>query len=142
MKFRNSTLIAAAALLAAPAAFAQTTQTSPAPAEAPQTSAPAPATGTTGTTGSGTAATATVSDGEVSQFATAALAIGKIRQDAAVPDADKNAKSVEAITASGLTAVRFNEIAQAMSGDATLNKRIQDAAAKQTPAGAKAPAQR
>ncbi|MDT8758973.1 DUF4168 domain-containing protein [Sphingomonas psychrotolerans] len=138
MKFRNMMLIPAAALLATPA-FAQTTQTSPAPAEtqtAPGTAAPA-----TGTSGSGTAATASFSDTEVSQFATAALAIGKIRQDAAVPEADKNAKSVEAITASGLTATRFNEIAQAMSSDQALNKRIQDAAAKQSPAGAKAPAQ-
>ena len=141
MKFRNSMLIPAAALLATPAAFAQTAQTqtpaqtSPAPAEAPPAAAP-------GTTGSGTAATATVSDTEVSQFATAALAIGKIRQDAAVPEADKNAKSVTAITSAGLTAVRFNEIAQAMSADQALNKRIQAAAAKQQPAGAAAPAQR
>ena len=139
MKFRNMMLIPAAALLATPA-FAQTTQTSPAPAEtqtAPDAAAPA-----TGTSGAGTAAPATVSDTEVSQFATAALAIGKIRQDAAVPEADKNAKSVEAITTSGLTATRFNEIAQAMSADQTLNKRIQAAAAKQQPAGAAAPAQR
>lgn len=137
MKFRNSTLITAAALLAAPAALAQTTQTSPAPATAPQTET-AP-----GTSGAGTAATATVSENEVTQFATAALAVSKIRQDAAVPDADKNAKSVSAITATGLTAARFNEIAQAMQGDPALNKRIQDAAAKQQPAaGAAAPAQR
>jgi hypothetical protein len=129
MKFRNSTLIAAAALLAAPAAFAQTTQTSPAPAE-PAPAAPAP----DGTTGAGAAAAAPVTDPEVTQFATAALAIGKIRQDAAVPDADKNTKSVAAITASGLTAPRFNEIAQAMQGDPVLNKRIQEAAAKQQPA--------
>lgn len=137
MKFRNSTLIAAAALLAAPAALAQTAQTSPAPATSPQTE-PAP-----GTSGAGTAATATVSESEVTQFATAALAVSKIRQDAAVPDAEKNTKSVAAITATGLTAARFNEIAQAMQGDPALNKRIQDAAAKQTPAaGAAAPAQR
>jgi hypothetical protein len=131
MKFRNSTLITAAALLAAPAAFAQTAQTSPAPAE------PAPATG--GTTGAGTAAT-TVTDAEITQFATAALAVAKVRQDATVPDADKNAKMVEAITASGLPAARFNEIAQAMQSDTALNKKIQDAAAKQQPAAAAAPA--
>jgi hypothetical protein len=137
MKFRNSTLIAAAALLAAPAAFAQTTQTSPAPAEPAAPAAPvAPAPG--GTTGAGAAATATVNETEVSQFATAALAIGKIRQDAAVPDADKNTKSVAAITTAGLTPVRFNEIAQAMQGDPVLNKRIQEAAAKQQPAAAPA----
>lgn len=137
MKFRNSTLISAAALLAAPAALAQTAQTSPAPPATPQTE-PAP-----GTSGAGTAATATVSESEITQFATAALAVSKIRQDAAVPDAEKNTKSVSAITATGLTAARFNEIAQAMQGDPALNKRIQDAAAKQAPAaGAAAPAQR
>ncbi|MDP5279347.1 DUF4168 domain-containing protein [Sphingomonas sp. DG1-23] len=139
MKFRNSMLIPAVALFATPAAFAQTTespaQTSPAPAEAPPAAAP-------GTSGSGTAAAAPVTEAEVTQFATAALAIGKIRQDAAVPEADKNTKSVAAITATGLTAVRFNEIAQTMQGDPALNKRIQDAAAKQQPAGAAAPAQR
>ena len=70
---------------------------------------------------------------------TAALAIGLVRQDAAVPEADKNAKSVTAITSTGLTAVRFNEIAQAMSADPALNTRIQGAAAKQQPAGAAAP---
>jgi hypothetical protein len=137
MKFRNS-MIAAAALLAAPAAFAQDAQTtSPAP---PTSADPSAQTGTTadpsaqpGTTGSGTAA-ATVSDTEVSQFATAAVAAAKVRSDATVAAADKNAKMVEAITASGLPPARFNEIAQAMQSDTALNKRIQDAAAKQAPA--------
>lgn len=136
MKLRNSMLITAAALLAAPAAFAQDAQTtSPAPPTSAEPSAPA------GTTGSGTAAT-TVSDTEVSQFATAAVAAAKIRSDATVAEADKNTKMVEAITASGLPPARFNEIAQAMQSDTALNKRIQDAAAKQTPAaGAATPAQ-
>ncbi|AQR74310.1 DUF4168 domain-containing protein [Sphingomonas sp. LM7] len=135
MKFRNSMLITAA-LLAAPAAFAQDAQTtSPAP---PTTAAPATdPSAQTGTTGSGTAA-ALVSDAEVSQFATAAVAAAKVRSDATVPDADKNAKMVEAISATGLPPARFNEIAQAMQADTALNKRIQDAAAKQAPA---APAQ-
>lgn len=128
MKFRTS-MILSAALLCAPAAMAQT-QTSPAPAE-PAPAAPAQS----GTTGAGTAAT-TVSDAEITQFATAALAVAKVRQDAAVPDADKNAKMVEAITASGLPPARFNEIAQAMQSDTALNKKIQDAAAKQQPAAA------
>jgi hypothetical protein len=47
---------------------------------------------------------------------------------------------VEAITATGLPAKRFNEIAQAMQGDPVLNKKIQDAAAAQQPAAAAAPA--
>lgn len=143
MKLRNSMLITAA-LFAAPAAFAQDAQTtSPAP---PTSADPSAQTGTatdpsaqTGTTGSGTAAT-TVSDTEVTQFATAAVAAAKIRSDATVPEADKNAKMVEAITASGLPPARFNEIAQAMQSDTALNKRIQDAAATQAPAaGAAAP---
>lgn len=133
MKFRT-TMILSAALLCAPAAMAQTTQTAPAPAE-PAPAAPAQE----GTTGAGTAATATVTDAEVTQFATAALAVAKLRQDATVPDADKNAKMVGAITATGLPAARFNEIAQAMQSDTVLNKRIQDAAAKQQPAAAAAP---
>jgi hypothetical protein len=134
MKLRNSMLITAAALLAAPAAFAQDAQTtSPAPPTSADSSAQA------GTTGSGTAAS-TVSDTEVSQFATAAVAAAKVRSDATVPDADKNAKMVEAITASGLPPARFNEIAQAMQSDTALNKRIQDAAATQAPAaGAASP---
>lgn len=132
MQFRTS-MILAAALLCAPAAMAQTAQTAPAPAE-PAPAAPAQG----GTTGAGTAATATVTDTEVTQFATAALSVAKLRQDATVPDADKNAKMVEAITATGLPAARFNEIAQAMQADTALNKRIQDAAAKQQPAAAPA----
>lgn len=133
MKLRNSMLITAA-LFAAPAAFAQDAQTT---SPAPPTSADPAA--QTGTTGSGTAAT-TVSDTEVTQFATAAVAAAKVRSDATVPEADKNAKMVEAITASGLPPARFNEIAQAMQSDTALNKRIQDAAATQAPAaGAAAP---
>jgi opacity protein-like surface antigen len=129
MKFRTS-MILSAALICAPAAMAQTTQTSPAPAAPAQE----------GTTGAGTASTAAaVSDAEVTQFATAALAVAKVRQDATVPDAEKNAKMVEAITATGLPAQRFNEIAQAMQSDTALNKKIQDAAAAQQPAAAAAP---
>jgi len=130
MKFRTS-MILSAALICAPAAMAQTAQTSPAPAAPAQE----------GTTGAGTASTATaVTDAEVTQFATAALAVAKVRQDAAVPDAEKNAKMVEAITATGLPAKRFNEIAQAMQSDTALNKKIQDAAAAQQPAAPAAPA--
>lgn len=132
MKFRTS-MILSAALICAPAAMAQTAQTSPAPAE-PAPAAPAQQ----GTTGAGTAAT-TVTDAEINQFATAALAVAKVRQDATVPDAEKNTKMVEAITATGLPAQRFNEIAQAMQSDTALNKKIQDAAAAQQPA-ASAPA--
>ena len=122
MKLQIS-MMTAAALLIAPSALAQTAQTapaSPAPAAAPTASATA----------------STVTDAEISQFATAAVAAGKINADASVAAADKNAKIVAAITATGLTAERFNEIGQAMQADPALNKRVQDAAAKLQPAPA------
>ncbi|WP_066798755.1 DUF4168 domain-containing protein [Sphingomonas soli] len=115
MQFLSSIALAAA-LISAPVAFAQT-----APQAAPATTPSA-------------AQAAPVTDAEVSQFATAAVAAGKINADAAVPAADKTAKIVEAITATGLTAERFNEIAKAVQADPALEKRVQDAA-KQLPAG-------
>ncbi|WP_448663093.1 DUF4168 domain-containing protein [Sphingomonas sp. CJ20] len=113
-----------AALISAPAAFAQTTPTTPAtPASPTMEAAPAAPAPTT---------PAPVSDAEVTQFASAALAVTKVQADAAVPAADKNAKSVEAITAAGIDPVRFNEISQAMRDDPALNQRIQKAAAALT----------
>lgn len=123
MQFSTKTLILGAALACAPAAFAQTAPAPAAPATAPAAQAAAP-----------------VTDGEVTQYAAAALAVDKIRKDAAIPEADKNAKLVEAITGSGLTAERFNAISQAMGSDPALNKRIQEAAAvqlKASPQGGK-----
>ena len=114
------------AILAAPAAFAQdAAQTAPAPAAAATpTAAPAQA-------------AATVTDAEVDQYVTAALAVNKVQTDAAIPDADKAAKMSEAVTATGITAERFNAITQAMQADPALNKRIQEAgAAKQAAAPA------
>lgn len=121
MKFRNSMMVLGASLLCAPAAFAQTTPANPA---APAQTAPAPT----------TAAPAPVSDAEVNQFATAALAVEKVRKDTTIADADKNAKMADAVKAAGLEATRFNEIGQAMQADPALNKRIQTAAAAQMPA--------
>jgi hypothetical protein len=132
MKFHHSLLISSAALLFAPAAIGQTAQTAPAPAASPTaTATPDANAGTTATT-----TAAPVTDAEVTQFATAALAAGKVREDASIAEADKNARMVEAITATGLPATRFNEIAQAMQADPALNKRIQAAAAAQQPAAA------
>jgi hypothetical protein len=142
----RTTLFIAAAFVATPA-LAQTSpmqsgapatdpapaQSSPAPSTAP--SATPPAQGTTGA-GAATASATTVSDTEVKQFATAALAVNKLQADTTTPEADKNAKLVAAITATGLSAERFNAIGQAMAGDPALNKRIQEAAAAaQKPAG-------
>jgi hypothetical protein len=129
MAFRTSGILIGAALLAAPAAFAQDAPTSPSTQDAPATTE-APAAGMAAQ-GSGAAA---VSDAEVTQFASAALAVDKLRKDTAIPEADKNTKMVEAISSSGLQPARFNEIAQAMQADPALNKRIQEAAASQAPA--------
>jgi hypothetical protein len=120
------TMMIAAATFAAPAAVAQTAaqQSAPAPAQTPAPTATAAATG------------APVTDAEVSQFAAAALAVDKVRKDAAVPEADKNARYVEAITASGLSAARFNEISSLMQADTGLNARIQKAGAALQPAPA------
>jgi hypothetical protein len=122
------TILAGATLAIAPAALAQTAaQTTPAPA-APAAPAAAPAT------------SATVTDAEVSQFATAALEVEKIRKDTSVADADKGAKMMAAATGAGLTAERFNAIGQAMATDTALNKRVQAAASAKMAASGAAPA--
>ncbi|MEP9358517.1 hypothetical protein [Sphingomonas sp. KR3-1] len=119
------TILAGATLAFAPAALAQTApQTTPAPA-AP---AAAPAT------------SATVTDAEVSQFATAALEVEKIRKDTTVADADKGAKMMAAATGAGLTAERFNAIGQAMATDTALNARVQAAASAKMAASGTTPA--
>ena len=112
---KTAAMIAGVAL-AGSAAMAQTTT----PA------APAPST-TAGTT---TATTSTsFTDGDIDNFASAAIAVQKIQQDASVPDADKQTKMASAVTSSGLTADRFNAIAKASQSDPALMKRIQIAAA-------------
>jgi hypothetical protein len=123
MAFRTSGILMGAALLATPAFAQDATQTAPSTQPAAPAAAPAAPAGA-----------ATVSDAEVKQFASAALAVEKVRKDAAVPEGDKNGKMVEAIGASGLPPARFNEIAEAMQADPALNKRIQEAAAAQQPA--------
>lgn len=122
MKILGSILMGAA-LVGAPAAFGQT-----APQASPQTT-PAP-----GATAGATA----VTDAEVDQYATAALAVNKIQNDTTITAADKGTKMAEAVTATGLTADRFNAISQAMQADPALNQRIQTAAAAKqsaTPGG-------
>lgn len=129
MKFPLSFMtLAGSALIAAPAMAQTAPQTTPAPTATPaQSTTPAPS-ATTDTTATTTTTAATpVTDAEVQQFARAALDVERIRTDATIPAADKNARYVAAIQASGLKAVRFNEIANAMQADQMLNQRIQKA---------------
>ncbi|RYY42296.1 MAG: DUF4168 domain-containing protein [Sphingomonadales bacterium] len=130
----SHTLTLSAALLAAPAAFAQdAAQTAPATAAPATTAAPAatPAPAQAGT----------VTDAEVDQYVTGALAVNDLQADTTLSAADKGAKMSAAVTATGLTAERFNAITQAMQADPALNKRIQDAgAAKKAASPAAAPA--
>lgn len=121
-----SSIALTAALIAAPAALAQTTPQAPAQT-APQTAPTTPA-------APAAAAAAPVTDAEVTQFATAAIAAGKINADTTIAAADKTDRIVAAITGSGLTAERFNQIAQMIPGDPALDKRIKDEAGKQSAA--------
>lgn len=159
MKSPISLMILGTALAAAPAAFAQTQPQTQAPAEgaqhsehmqqstpaqtAPQPGQPATQSATPAAPGTTGAAAAPITDAEVTQFASAALAVEKIRNDATVPEASKNDRYVAAIRDSGLTAVRFNHIATSMQTDQELNSRIQKAGAElqqaQAPADAAAP---
>ena len=116
----SSSLLAAAALISAPALAQTAPQAKPDPAPAP---AAAPA-----------AAPATVSDEEVAKFTTAAIAVEKLSKDAAVADADKQTKMAASVQASGLEPARFNTIAQALQTDPALKARVQAEYAKQVPA--------
>jgi serine protease inhibitor len=123
-------ILAGATLALAPAAMAQNTPQQAAPAQT------APATAATATA----ATNATVTDAEVSQFATAALEIEKIRKDTTLAEADKGTKMAAAATTAGLTAERFNAIGQAMQSDTALNQRIQAAATAKMAASGETPA--
>jgi hypothetical protein len=132
MKFRNQMMLFGATMLAAPAAFAQTAPTAPA---APAPAAPTTQTAPAAPAAEATATSATVTDTEVTQFATAAIAISKVQADTAVPEADKTTKFIEAINTAGLQPARFNAIATAMQSDTALNARIQKAGAAAQGAG-------
>jgi hypothetical protein len=69
-------------------------------------------------------------DAELGQYVKAALAVQGIQQDAATPDADKQARMAAAVQAEGLTPQKFNEIATASQSDPTLQQRIQAVAGK------------
>lgn len=111
------TALAGAALIA-PAAAQQATPAPAAPAgpAAPQTAAPA-----------------TVTDAEVDQFATAVLAVDRINKDASIAADQKQTQMASAVTASGLTAERFNAIATSMSSDTALQAKVATAVQARAP---------
>lgn len=121
------TAAAMAATIAAAPAFAEDAATS-APAAPP---APAPA-----------EAIAAISDAELDKFAGAAIKVNDIAKDASLDAAGKQAAMVSAVQASGLEAVRFNEIATKSQTDEALKTRLAEAFARRpaTPAPATAPA--
>src|SRR3546814_14974683 len=72
--------------------------------------------------------TADVSDGGVDQFASSAVEVQKIGSDTAGAEDAKQEKMAAAVQSSGLSAERFNQIAQASQADPALQARIQTAA--------------
>ncbi|MGN6374161.1 MAG: DUF4168 domain-containing protein [Sphingomonas sp.] len=136
---RTTATLIGATLLGSVAAYAQTTTAQPqsmSPQQAmppqqatPPSSAEAPSTGTDAT---GTATS--FSDADIQQFATAAMAVGKVQDDASVAPADKQSKMADAVKQSGLTPQKFNAIARASQSDPALMKRIQTAASAQATA--------
>lgn len=114
--------IASAALFAVAPLSAQT---APAPSAPAAPAAPA-------------AGASSFSDGDIKQFAAAAVEVTKIQSDASIPAADKQPKMLAALQASGLPPEKFNQIGQAAATDPALQQRIQAAA---PPAPAAAPAQ-
>lgn len=129
-RFGTLAALLAASTLGSTAALAQSTSPQ---TTTPQTTPPA-ATGTPPTTTPAAPTAASYTDADVDQFASAALAVQKIQQDATVPDADKQTKMSAAVTSSGLTPEKFNAIATASQSDPALMKRIQTAAAAKMPA--------
>src|SRR3546814_21054730 len=69
-------------------------------------------------------------DGELQQFASAAIAIQRLENDSAAALADKEPMMAAAVQQSGLTPQRFNEIAEASNADPALMPRIHNAVGK------------
>jgi hypothetical protein len=127
----NLSLLAAAALVSAPALAQTAPQTAPPPGPAATATAPAPAATAAAT------ASAAVTDEEVTKFTTAAIAVEKVSNDTTVTDADKQTKMAAAVTGAGLDPARFNAIAAAVKSDPAVKARVQAEYAKQNPAPAK-----
>lgn len=88
------------------------------------------------------AAPVAVTDAEVDQFANAVLEVDKINNDAAVPADEKQTQMAAAVTATGLTADRFNTIATAINTDSELQAKVGAAIQAKGPAATEpAPAQ-
>lgn len=108
------TAAAMAATIAAAPALAEETAATPAPA-----AAPAPA-----------ETVAPISDAELDKFAGAAIKVNEIAKDASLDAEGKQAAMVSAVQASGLEAVRFNEIATKSQTDEALKTRLAEAFAR------------
>ena len=78
-----------------------------------------------------------VTDAELAQFAQAMEGVGAVGAQVQnnTPTAEQQAAMAQAITASGLTIDRFNEISQAVSADQDLRARLAIAATPESPAG-------
>src|SRR3546814_5729818 len=83
-----------------------------------QTQQPAPTPPSAGSPGS-VQASSSYTDGELQQFASAAIAIQRLENDSAAALADKEPMMAAAVQQSGLTPQRFNEIAEARSEEHT-----------------------
>ncbi|MCP1469996.1 hypothetical protein J3E64_001683 [Sphingobium sp. OAS761] len=123
--------LAVAATLAAMPLAAQTAATPADPATAATPSTPAAPAADAGS----------FSEGEIKQFAAAAVEVTKIQQDASIPAADKQPKMLAAVQSSGLPPEKFNQIGQAAAADPALQQRIQAAAPAAAPAEPATPAE-
>lgn len=125
MRFNKMLVVGASAVglcLPASGALAQTQQPAPAP----------PSAGSSGSV----QASSSYTDGELQQFASAAIAIQRVENDSATAPADKEPMMAAAVQQSGLTPQRFNEIAEASNADPALMQRIQNAVGEMQGTGA------
>lgn len=70
---------------------------------------------------------APVTDEELTKFAKAALAVDAVAKDTSIPEAEKNVKLTEAVTAAGLDTDRFNQIATLAQSDPAMKDKVQAA---------------
>ncbi len=109
-------------------------------AVAPLAAQTAPAQSAPAAPAASAAGSSSFSDGDIKQFAAAAVEVTKIQSDASIPAADKQPKMLAALQASGLPPEKFNQIGQAAATDPALQQRIQ-AAVPPAPAAPATPPQ-